>query len=147
MAGRENKVPGSPGYAHVADDDKAMDRAVIHARRSLGFFLAALHAKKPDDRSFEIKKAFVDGSRVEHLWIGHLTFDGENFHGRINNQPLDIHNVRLGQTVTVAPREVTDWMFVKGGKLIGGCTTRVLYARLSPQDKARFDKEADFKIQ
>lgn len=55
--------------------------------------------------------------------------------------------MKLGQSVTVAPREISDWMFVKSGKLVGGYTTRVLYARLSPQDKALFNKEADFKIE
>jgi uncharacterized protein YegJ (DUF2314 family) len=147
MAGRENKSPGPPGYASVSDNDKAMEHAVRRARKSLGFFRAALHAKKPDDTGFEVKKAFIDGNNVEHLWIGDLTFDGKNFHGKINNKPRDLNNVKLGQPVTVAPREVTDWMFVKNGRLIGGYTTRVLYARLSPQDKELFNKEADFKIE
>lgn len=147
MAGRENKVPGPPGYASVADNDRAMEHAVRSARHSLGFFIAALRANKSDDTGFEVKKAFVDGNNVEHLWIGYLTFDGKNFHGKINNRPRDLHNVKLGQAVTVAPGHITDWMFVKNGKLVGGYTTRVLYARLSPQDRALFNKEADFKIE
>jgi uncharacterized protein YegJ (DUF2314 family) len=53
----------------------------------------------------------------------------------------------MGERVTVAPQDVTDWMFLKDGKLIGGYTTRVLYARLSPEDKAEFDKHAEFKIE
>jgi uncharacterized protein YegJ (DUF2314 family) len=147
LAGRENKTPGPPGYASVADNDRAMEHAVRNARRSLGFFIAALRKNKPGDTGFEVKKAFIDGNNVEHLWIGYLTFDGKNFHGKVNNRPHDVHNVKLGQSVTVAPGEMSDWMFVKNGKLVGGYTTRVLYARLSPQDRALFDLEADFKIQ
>ena len=147
MAGRAAKTPGHPGYVRVPDDDKAMERAVEHAQRSLGFFMAALRAKKPGDTTFEIKKGFVDGNKVEHLWISNVTYDGKNFHGRINNRPLDVKNVHLGQRVTAAAREVSDWMFLKNGKLMGGYTTRVLYARLSPEDKAQFDKEAEFKIE
>lgn len=147
LAGRANKTPGPPGYTSVNDNDRAIERAVRNAHRSLGFFTAALNAKKPDDKSFEIKKAFVDGKTVEHLWIGNLTFDGKNFRGRINNKPLDVSTVRLGQKVAVSPGEISDWMFVKHGKLIGGYTTRILYARLSPQDRAEFNKEADFKIE
>jgi len=147
MAGREDKAPGPPGYASVADNDRAMEHAVRCARHSLGFFVAALRAKKPGDSGFEVKKAFVDGNNVEHLWIGDLSFDGKNFHGVINNKPRDLHNVKLGQAVTLAPGEVSDWMFVKSGRLIGGYTTRVLYARLSPSDRALFNKEADFKIE
>ncbi len=146
LAGHADKAPGPPGYTTVRDNDKAMQRAVAHARGSFGFFLAALRAKKPGDRSFEIKTAFSDDRHVEHLWVGNLRFDGQNFQGQIDNAPHDIDSVHLGQSVTIAPRKATDWMFVKNGKLFGGYTTRVLYARLSHRDRARFDKEADFNI-
>ena len=56
MAGRAAKAPGHPGYAQVSDDDKQMDRAVENAQKSLGFFMAALRAKKNGDTVFEIKK-------------------------------------------------------------------------------------------
>jgi hypothetical protein len=46
MAGRDVKEPGRPGYQQVADEDKQMDRAVEHAQRSLGFFMAVLRTKK-----------------------------------------------------------------------------------------------------
>jgi uncharacterized protein YegJ (DUF2314 family) len=147
LAGRANKTPGHPGYLSVADDDKAMDRAVDHAQKSLGFFIAALGKRKSGDSGFEVKKGFVDGGQIEHLWINHLTYDGKNFHGRINNRPIDVKNVRLNEDVTVAPHDVSDWMFVKDGKLMGGYTTRVLYRRLSAADKSEFDSKAEFKIQ
>src|SRR4029077_19973604 len=86
ISAQENKVPSHPGYLTVKDNDKAMDGAVAHAQKSLGFFIAAFKAKKPGDSSFEIKKAFVDGDKVEHLWIDRLTWDGKNFRGRINNR-------------------------------------------------------------
>ena len=138
---------GKTDYAKVSDDDKQMDRAVENAQRTLGFFMAALKAKKNGDTVFEVKKGFIDGDKVEHLWIKRVTYDGKNFHGEIDNQPLEVSNVHSGQRVTAAPEVVTDWMFLKDGKLIGGYTTRVLYARLSPEDKAEFDKHAGFKVE
>jgi uncharacterized protein YegJ (DUF2314 family) len=146
-AGRKATAPGQPAYAQVSDDDKQMDRAVENAQKTLGFFIAALNAKKDGDSVFEIKKGFIDGDKVEHLWIRRITFDGKNFHGQIDNRPLEIKNVHAGEHVTIAPADVTDWMFLKDGKLIGGYTTRVLYARLSPQEKATFDQHAEFKIE
>src|SRR3978361_2370201 len=115
LAGHENKTAGAPGYQQVEDNDKQCDRGVQHAQRSLGFFMAALRAKKPGDTSFGIKKGFVDGDKVEHLWITDVTYDGTNFHGKIDNRAVDVKNVHLGQRVTVAPRDVSDWMFVKEG--------------------------------
>jgi uncharacterized protein YegJ (DUF2314 family) len=129
-AGDETAASSKSGYAKVSDSDKQMDRAVENAQRTLGFFMAALRAKKNGDTVFEIKKGFIDGDKVEHLWI-----------------KREVSNVHLGEHVTVAPRDVTDWMFLKDGKLVGGYTTRVLYARLSPEDKAEFDKHAEFKIE
>jgi len=143
----ETTAPAQQGYAKIPDNDKQMGRAVENAQRTLGFFIAALHAKKNGDTVFEIKKGFIDGDKVEHLWIKRVTYDGKNFHGQIDNRPNDVTNVHMGQPVTVAPQDVTDWMFLKDGKLIGGYTTRVLYARLSPEDKAEWDKHAEFKIQ
>jgi uncharacterized protein YegJ (DUF2314 family) len=146
ISGRQNKAPGAPGYQQVADNDRQCERAEEHAQRNLGFFIAALKAKKPGDTSFAIKKGFVDGDKVEHLWITNVTYDGTAFRGKIDNKPREVKNVRLGQRVTVASRAVSDWMFVKDGKLIGGYTTRVLYARLTPEQRAQFDREADFRI-
>jgi uncharacterized protein YegJ (DUF2314 family) len=146
-AGDETAASSKSGYAKVSDSDKQMDRAVENAQRTLGFFMAALRAKKNGDTVFEIKKGFIDGDKVEHLWIKRVTYDGKNFHGEIDNRPNEVSNVHLGEHVTVAPRDVTDWMFLKDGKLVGGYTTRVLYARLSPEDKAEFDKHAGFKVE
>ncbi|HEY4256149.1 MAG TPA: DUF2314 domain-containing protein [Candidatus Udaeobacter sp.] len=145
--GRVTPASGDPGYAQVSDNDKQMDRAVENAQRTLGFFIAALKAKQGGDTVFEIKKGFIDGDKVEHLWMKRITYDGKNFHGEIDNRPREVNNVHLGQRFTVAPEAVSDWMFLKDGKLIGGYTTRVLYARLSPEDKAEFDRHAEFKIE
>jgi uncharacterized protein YegJ (DUF2314 family) len=146
-ATREATTSNQSDYANVSDNDKQMDRAVESAQRTLGFFMAALKAKKDGDTVFEIEKGFIDGDKVEHLWIKRVTYDGKNFHGQIDNQPNEVRNIRDGERVTVGPADVTDWMFLKDGKLIGGYTTRVLYARLSPEDKAEFDKHAGFKTQ
>jgi uncharacterized protein YegJ (DUF2314 family) len=147
-AGPAAKPPaGHPGYAHCGDNDKEMERAVENAQRSLGFFMAALRAHKNGDGVFEIKKAFVDGDKVEHIWIRGVTYDGKRFHGKVDNQPVEVNNTHLGQHVTVAPQEVDDWSFVKDGKLIGAYTTRVLYARLTPEEKAEYDKQAQPKAQ
>jgi uncharacterized protein YegJ (DUF2314 family) len=141
------KPSRASGCAQVSDHDKQMDRAVENAQRNLAFFIAALRAKKSGDTVFEIKKGFIDGNTVEHLWVREVTYDGRHFHGKIDNQPRQIKNAHAGGRVTVSPEEVDDWMFLKDGKLIGGYTTRVLYARLSPEEKAEFDKRAEFKIE
>jgi uncharacterized protein YegJ (DUF2314 family) len=51
----------------------------------------------------------------------------------------------LGQLVSVNPNEISDWLYVDDGKLVG-YTVRAHYIELSPQQKQEFDRAADFKI-
>jgi uncharacterized protein YegJ (DUF2314 family) len=46
----------------------------------------------------------------------------------------------------VKPKEISDWLYIDNGKLVGGYTVRAHYNELSPQQKQEFDRDADFKI-
>ena len=89
----------------------------------------------------------MDGEQVEHIWLSNPSFDGTRFSGRVDNEPVDVKNVKMGQTVTAAKDEVSDWFYVENGKLIGGYTIRVLYSRMSSAEKKDFDAHADFKLE
>jgi len=60
--------------------------------------MAALRAKKNGDTVFEIKKGFIDGDKVEHLWIREVTYDGKNFHGKTTTGRLRSVTSILGNT-------------------------------------------------
>ena len=46
--------------------------------------------------------------------------------GEVLNRPEDLPNVHEGQQVRVPNSKITDWSYVKGGKMFGQFTTRVL---------------------
>jgi len=48
--------------------------------------------------------------------------------------------------VTVNPKEISDWLYVDNGNLVGGYTVRVHYNELSSKEKAEFEREANYKI-
>ena len=116
QAGHTYKTPGAPGYTTVRHDDKAMQWSGNACSGVVRFLPRRAPGKKPGDHSFEIKTAFLDDQQIEHFWVGHLSFNGQNFQGQVDDAPHDIDSVRLGQSVTVVPREGTDWMFVKDGQ-------------------------------
>jgi uncharacterized protein YegJ (DUF2314 family) len=95
---------------------------------------------------FIVKKPFKDGEKVEHIWLSDVSFDGTNFRGRVDNEPLDVKNVTLGATATAAKGEISDWSYVDDGKLVGGYTIRVLYARMTRDEKKDFEAHGGFKI-
>lgn len=142
-----SKAGVEPGCIYIKDDDTAMQTAVQSARRRVGQFIAAVKSPSKSQRSFEVKKPIVEGDKVEQVWLRDVTYDGKRFHGRVDNQCVDVKGVKMGDKASVAPEEVSDWMFVENDKLVGGYTVRELYKRLSPEQQKEFEKESDFRIQ
>jgi uncharacterized protein YegJ (DUF2314 family) len=107
-----------------------------------------LHCSIPRraNRIFEVKKRFIQNGQVEHIWLSDVQFAGNRFQGRVDNQPRKIQGLKLGQLVSVKPNEISDWLYIDHGKLVGGYTVRVQYNELSPKEKQEFDRTADFKI-
>jgi uncharacterized protein YegJ (DUF2314 family) len=112
----------------------------------VGKFITALKHPASGQQDFEVKKPFVQGNQVEHIWLSDVRFVGDRFQGQVDNQPRKIQGVKVGQLVSVNPNEISDWLYVDNGKLVGGYTVRVHYNELSPEQKQEFDREADFKI-
>jgi uncharacterized protein YegJ (DUF2314 family) len=75
-----------------------------------------------------------------------LRYDGKAFHGRLNNRPVDVRAIKLGDAVTVAPDEISDWMYVDNGKLVGGYTIRVLVDKLPPNERKQVEQESGYTI-
>jgi len=135
-----------PEYYQVPRDHAAMHRAVLEARKTVGKFISALNHPAPGQQDFEVKKPFIQGNQVEHIWLSDVRFIGHRFQGQVDNQPRKIRGVKLGQLVSVNPNEISDWLYVDNGQLVGGYTVRAHYNDLSPEQKQEFDREADFKI-
>ena len=105
-----------------------------------------MKSPKPNQSGFAVKKKFpIRGDEGEHIWLTELTYDGKEFHGRVNNEPVDVKNVKLGDRSSVSPAEISDWMFVQDGRLVGGATIRILYDLSSPAGRKKFEKETGLK--
>jgi uncharacterized protein YegJ (DUF2314 family) len=138
---------GQPDYIRSPDKDPEMDKAVQTARETVDTFVAALKAPTANQTSFTVKKPFKDGEQVEHIWLSNASFDGTKFSGRVDNEPVDVKNVKMGETAVVGKGEISDWFYVDNGKLVGGYTIRVLYAKMSPEEKKDFNAHLGFKIE
>jgi uncharacterized protein YegJ (DUF2314 family) len=129
------------------DNDADMNAAIQKAKDTvLDEFVPALQNVKPEQTGHAIKYPVSDGKQGEHMWLRPVSFDGKNFSGRIANIPQLVKNVRMGQKVTVAPAQISDWMYVDNGRLVGGFTIRVMRDKMSAQEREEKDKELPFKI-
>ena len=137
---------GEPDCVRVTDDDKAMERAVETAQRTVGDFIAVLRSPKDTQRRFAVKKPFVEGDSVEHIWLNDVSFDGYRFHGKVDNEPVDIKGVSLGDEVAVWPNEISDWMYIEDGRLVGGYTISAMCRNMSPAEKTQFEEDAHCRV-
>jgi uncharacterized protein YegJ (DUF2314 family) len=138
---------GQPTVVQVSDDDNAMNRAMDEARATVDQFVTALNAPQPTQKSFSVKLLVTDGQHSEHMWVPPVRYEQGKFFGQLNNVPDLVHGVKLGDEVSVPTNEISDWMFVDEGRLVGGCTIRVLRDGLSAAEKRQFDRSVPFKFE
>ncbi len=141
-AGETLKREGEPDVVSVSNEDVAMNAAIQKARSTINVFIAALRSPKTGQHNFSIKKRFAVRKGGEHIWLSHVTYIGKLFYGRLSDEPVEVTSVKMGDPVTVAPQDISDWMFTTNGKLSGGYTIRVLYDKMSPVEKKQFRQES-----
>lgn len=119
----------------VPSDDAEMAAAINRARASLPAFWKALTAKTPGEELFALKVRipFGEGSG-EHFWLVDIERSGDQLSGIINNDPNEATHVVKGQRYVFKSEDISDWTFMRNGKIVGNETLRPLLKRLSPED-------------
>jgi uncharacterized protein YegJ (DUF2314 family) len=119
-------------------DVEKMDAAIKRARDEVDKFIKVMTTEKPD--SVSVKVLVKDGDKGEHFWLNEVTFADGKFTGKINNDPNAVKTVKFGQSVTVPKAEITDWLYMKGRKMYGNYTLRVLIERMPAEEKKEMAK-------
>ena len=121
--------PASDPVTMVADDDAEMVAAEQAARANLDEFIQALQSPTENQSDFSVKYAHTEGDEVEHMWITNVTYKDGTFTGALGNEPVNVHNIAMGDTVEVKRDEAEDWLYYDGEDLKGGYTVKVLMSR------------------
>ena len=114
-------------------DEQEMDAAIARARKEVDSFITELSNRNGTD--FAVKARIVDKDEIEHFWLTDIVYRNEKFEGVIGNEPGLVTNVKFGQKWSVKKSEISDWMFMREGKMYGNYTVRPLLKTM-PQDKA-----------
>ena len=144
QAGDTVKREGEPPIVYVEDDDPKMAAAIDNARSTVDRFIQNLEKPKPSQSGFSVKLPVKDGDNVEHMWVLPVRYENGTFSGTINNEPDKVKTVKIGDQVKVAKDQISDWMFVDDGKLMGGYTIRVLRDSMPEQERHEFDESVPF---
>ena len=137
---------GKPPIVRVEEDDPQMRAAIEQARATIGQFCAALAAPNPGQTTFAIKVPIGDGTYVEHMWLMPVVDLGPSVRGTINNEPDRVTGVRIGEVRDFAKSEISDWMYIDHGHLVGGYTMRAMYDAATPEQRATLEMNSPFKF-
>ncbi len=130
----------------VAADDAEMNRAMERARAEVSTFVDGLQNPKPGDRDFAFKAPVKQGDQVEHFWLDNVHHEASHLVGAIGNDPQAVRNVKVGDQLKVRIAEISDWMFVRDGVLVGGYTIRVMLGRLGEEERKEMLASLPFRI-
>jgi len=130
----------------VPREDASIEAAVQQARETLDRFIKRLSAPGPGEGDFSIKVAVQDGEVTHHMWLQDVAFEGSRFRGILGPDAAGMKIHGPGERVDVDRSSVEDWMYVAGGKLVGGFSLRAIREKLSGTARERFDKSMWFKF-
>jgi uncharacterized protein YegJ (DUF2314 family) len=132
----------------VAADDPEMNAAIQEAQDTLPLFIAALQAPTATQSYFSIKVGFPYGEagEVEHMWVSKLSYTDGQFAGILDNKPVFVTDIHLGDQVAARLEEISDWMIVDDGRLLGGFTLHVLRNQMNADEREQYDAEMGIVI-
>ena len=122
----------------VEAKDAKVNAAIAQARATLPVFWAKYDERFPGGSEYRIKAALPTAhGGVEHIWVDVTSHSRLAARGTLANDPDDLPDLKFGSAITVEPEKVSDWMYMRGGKVYGGYTIRALLDRQSPEDRRR----------
>ena len=134
----ETKAESSSGndsnIVNLRGDDVGMNAAKAKGNATLPRFEELISAKTPGTYSFKTGLPYGENN-FEHVWVQLDKIDGDTFHGKIANEPVNAKDYKLGQVISVDRAELSDWMIMSDTAIYGGYTLREILPTL-PKEQA-----------
>ena len=127
--------------------DTELEAAIEQARETLDTFVERLATPHADRTFVAIKvRFFPPDESPQDIWVDDVTYTDGVLRGHMGD---DIPSLKLeaGEKITVAEKDIIDWMIVEEGKLIGGYTIRLAVQRMSTEERERFFETLDYSIE
>ena len=119
----------------VADTDAEMNAAIASARATLPVFWASYDAPKRMEEEHSLKVRFQTAGNEEHIWMSDVKKlpDGR-YAARFGDTPQNLPGKRFGDPAEFKEADISDWMFMRNGKIVGGETIKPTLKSLPKAD-------------
>jgi uncharacterized protein YegJ (DUF2314 family) len=118
-----------------ADNDPRMKAAVTEARKTWPDFVKAFESKPENSESFAVRFPFKSGTEQEFMWVEVISISKDSIRGKLANEPVWSKDLKLGDDVTRKVSELTDWLYLNDGQIVGGFTVKVLTKQQEEPEK------------
>lgn len=118
----------------VSGDDAEMNAARDRAVASLPVFWSERDHPKANESDFMLKIRIDGDDQSEHFWCDQIEGDAASATCTIANDPEYVKTVAFGQRIDVQPDHISDWMYMRDGKIVGGETIRALLSHMSKEE-------------
>lgn len=122
----------------VNDDDAEMTIAISKARETLPHFWQVFDKRSRSESGFALKIKISDKKGVEHFWVIDLVRQAGKTMGTINNDPDTVGIVKLGDRIEIPEPDITDWLYMREGKMVGNFTLKPLFKQMPPEEVKKF---------
>jgi uncharacterized protein YegJ (DUF2314 family) len=125
--------------------DEKLAQIAEDARNTLPGFFRQLTRADVKEEHFCIKYPFKadedSGINMEQVWLTGIHFKNGIYYGFLASAPQHLSGMKKGDKVMFDTDTITDWMYVRGGRIIGGDSIKYLLKK-TPEDQ-RSDEERE----
>ena len=98
-------------FKPIYPDDPEMQIAYEKAQEGLDYFLKLADNPPKETQGFAVKARIQENERQEIFWLYPFAHDGEDFAGRLNDEPETLLKTFKGDFVEFSRRDIVDWTF------------------------------------
>ena len=118
----------------VEDDNAEMNAAIAKARETLPQFWQVFAKPERGESDFALKVKITDSNGTEHFWANEIKREDGKITATINNDPNIVKTVKLGSRIELPEGDISDWMYMRDGKMVGNHTLKPLLKHMSDDD-------------
>jgi len=125
---------------NVEADDPEMLGAIAQARSTLPAFWQVFEKPEQGDSNFALKVMVTDQRGTEYFWATGIARRDGKILGTIDNEPNIVGSVKFGDRIEIAEGDISDWTYMRNGRMVGNYTVRPLFKRMPASEVERIKK-------
>jgi uncharacterized protein YegJ (DUF2314 family) len=125
---------------NVEADDPEMVAAIAKARDTLPQFWQVFNKREHGESGFSLKVKITDKRGTEHFWATDIERRDGKTTGEINNDPNTVASVKLGDRIEILEADISDWLFMRNGKMVGNETLKPLLKKMPAAEVEKLKK-------